>query len=132
MTEQDIKNFIAQTENDLRVAKEFYAMWQRRNGAGAASSVAPQGVQPPLPIQQNGGPESDYGANKRAVVAAIEKCPIKYSIYDVEKVLASEGHPLPRGAISQALNRLSKAGEIEQVEKGSGRRPAFYHKLGGA
>jgi hypothetical protein len=127
VTEKDIREFITFTENDLRLAKEFLAMWTRRNGTGFQTSPAMH--QPPL-IKDNAktADTNEYGASKRAILAAIEKCPTDYTLYDIEKVMAEQGTPMERGAISQALNRLSKGRVIKQLRKGSGRNPAVYRK----
>lgn len=129
MNESAIQSFIRQTEGDLKLAKEFLAMWRRRSGdAPMPSMEASKAVQAPLIPSGEKIVQGEYGANKRAVLEAVEGCPTEYTIYDVEKVLAENGNPLLRPAISQALSRLSKDKHLTIHRKGGGRKPTVYRK----
>ena len=127
MTESEIQEFIRQTEKDLQVAKEFLAMWRRRNAA-KPSMEPPRSVQTPLIPDAEGGRQGIYGANKQAILKAIQKCPEEYTIYDVEKALGELGSPLARPSISQAMSRLANNKDISLLRKGGGRKPAIYRK----
>ncbi len=132
MTEQEIVDFIKQTEEDLGLAKKFLAMWRKRNGSSNAPAMVPaKGVQTPLIQEGNNGEAmraGDYGATKQAIMAAIANCPPRYTLYDVEKALAENGSRLAKPAIQQGLSRLAKRKEIVLLTKGAGRKPAVYQK----
>lgn len=129
MNESDIQSFIRQTESDLKLAREFLAMWRRRSGDAIMPSMQPsQAVQAPLIPATEKIEQGEYGANKRAVLQAIGSCPNEYTIYDVEKKLAENGNPLPRPAISQAMSRLSKDKQVAIHRKGGGRKATVYRK----
>ena len=129
-SEQEIVNWVKQTERDLRTAREFLDMWHRRNAANKPPTMEPpQAVQAPL-LSESRGEENgaDYGATKRALLAAIAKCPEQYTVYDVEKASAEAGALLTKAQIQQGLSRLAKHKQINIVKKGAGRQPAIYRK----
>ncbi len=125
-SETSIEEFIRETEKDLLVAKQFLAMVKRRNGTIPLPSMEPVPAQIPLiKTHPQGG---EYGANKRWLLAAIEKCPLEYTIYDIEKALVELGNPLERPVIQQAMSRFVSKGEVYVLKKGAGPKPSTYTK----
>lgn len=60
---------------------------------------------------------------------AIQQLNGRFSIHHIADLIKLE-HRLDIGSkfLSDAMNKLRKRGEVVQVEKGIGRRPAFYQR----
>jgi hypothetical protein len=128
MNELEIQSFITQTEADLALARDFLAMWKRRNASQpmTANVIQPSVVADlPIPTRAN---VSDDSSNVDRVLAAIVHCPTDYALNDVEARMASIGHAMDRGSIAQALSRLGRSGRIRIKVRGIGRRPTLYTK----
>lgn len=134
MTEADIAEFIRQTEDDLKIAKSFLAMWKRRESLPSvmsASQTAQMQLGQELAGARNGKPEdngAEYGATKRRIVEAISKCPLEYTYRDVEQALIGLGHPLKRPMIQQGLSRLRSQKAITLLKAAAGPNPAIYKR----
>ncbi|SRR6266496_3248727 len=122
MTEEEIKQFIGQTEDDLITAKKFLAMWQRRNQTPSLNSTQQ------LPL--NGTVDAkEYGTIADDVRAAIARCsPKGFTIDDIESALLSMNKRIDRTTIAQSVSRLLRAKKpvIRVTESGRGRKAATY------
>jgi len=122
MTEEEIKQFIGQTEDDLITAKKFLAMWQRRNQTPSLNRTQE--------LQLNGtGDEKEHGKIADDVRAAIARCsPHGFTIDDIESALLSMNKRISRTKIAQSVSRLIRAKKpiIGVQERGRGRKAARY------
>lgn len=110
---------------ELSAARAFRPFLAKRENE-PETATAPVPVQAALiPSTANG---DGYGAVMRNIRAAIEKCPENYTVYNIETQLSALGVSIPREAISQAMSRLAKKGEVVVHERGSGRAPSIYRK----
>src|SRR5438046_2263126 len=116
MNETDIEKFIAETERDLALAREFLGMWKRRAGKASGSTVRrTDSIQTPL------FPPTEKQSKADIVRAAIDRCQrIEYTIFDLEKVTEAMGTPIPGGEISRIMSRLADDGYAVRKQKGTG------------
>jgi len=122
MTEEQIRQFISETEDDLITAKKFLAMWQRRNQT-ASLNLTQQ-----LPLNGT-GEEKQHGKIADDVRAAIARCsPLGFTLDDIEARLLSMNKRIPRATIAQSVSRLLRAKKpiIRVTQKGRGRKAASY------
>ena len=123
MNDQEIEKLIKQLEEDLALAKGFYALMKRRKGETASLVRIPAQQSLIAPITSG-----SYGSAKQSVLEAISKCPPLYTINDVESKLVEAGKPMTRLALQQAMSRLSKRGDIKVKTPNKGRTPTVYEK----
>jgi hypothetical protein len=111
---------IVQQQRDLETAKRFRDALPRLRGGEAT----PVGQTPVI----NG--DKEYGKTTAAIRRAIDACPNRYDIYDVEKALKANGQNISRITISQTLSRLVRTKKLKIRRKGKGRKPTKFTKEG--
>lgn len=121
---EDLENKSKEIAKELAAAKNFRPFLAAREPGPA---TAPQKVvQPPL-IENNANGDG-YGATLKNIRSAIGRCPTEYTVYNVENALTEMHITIPRMAISQALSRLAKRGEITVKTPGTGRAASTFTK----
>ena len=90
--------------------------------------VEPPSLSPEPLLQFPPAGNAEYSENSSAIRAAIEACPPDYTIYDIEKILATRGMKMKRETVSQSLSRFRRQGKIAVKKPGAGRAPTIYTK----
>ena len=94
---------------------------------------APVAVPPPAPPERYIHPDlkkfgDRHGRSTAMVQWAIHRLSGDYTLNDVHALLAQEGRPLQKAEISVILTRLKSRGEIAEIQRGNGRKPAVFRK----
>jgi hypothetical protein len=122
-----LESEIKTKQKDLEIARQFRSALPRFHAFNGQALTAPQ-AEKQIPLMPE---ERSYGTVSDAVRSAIERCPVNYTIRDVERIVAETSLiDLSRNVISQVLHRLTRLGELKVLEKGRGRRPTLYTKEG--
>lgn len=99
-----------------------------------AALPPPPSTQNPAPIPQRKiNPELEklgfgYGCYTDVVKWAIQRMTTDYSLLDIAALLEREGRTLHGARISVALTRLKRRGEIQEIKRGAGPKPAVFRK----
>lgn len=72
------------------------------------------------------------GSNGKIVSWAIQRMTEDYTIRDIATLLEREGSWMSSAQLSVVLTRMKNRGEIEQITRGRGRRPAIFRGPGRA
>jgi hypothetical protein len=96
-------------------------------------AAAPATLPAPAPYKPYVNPELiALGAQRRSdglmVKWAIQRMTDDYTLRDIVALLEREGLNMPAAQISVVLTRLKSRGEIEEIKRGGGRRPAVFRK----
>ena len=92
-----------------------------------ALSPVPRYVHPELVAFQSGC----HGQDTELVRWAIRHITDDYSLHDISALLKQEGSPLASPKISVVLTRLRSRGEIEEIKRSAGPKPAIFRKPSG-
>ena len=121
-----LEDHICRLDAELSAAKAFRPVLIKHEHGEAAAENS-------IPIQRllNGSAHKpEYGATVNAIKnAIIEKCPMEFSVYDVEQALSNRHPNISRESISQCLSRW-RGDKIQVKTPGAGRKPEIYTKEG--
>lgn len=111
-------------EEELESAKRYLAVYRRQHGG------VEEKYQPKEDAQKKHSftLEYHYGQVRKDILSAIDRCPDKYTVTDIEAVLATDNKSPGKTAISQWMTRLTDSGAVYRIADGSGRTPAIYSK----
>jgi hypothetical protein len=131
MQETEILGFIRGLEAELKTARDFLKIVQRRSTAeekprqdSSTNSLFPENghsQKKPDPAD-----EAEYGAIKHLVLAAIRLEPEKFTVNDLAKTVEQMGRDISKLALQQAVGRLYRSGTLKMVTPNKGRIPAIY------
>jgi hypothetical protein len=97
-----------------------------------APPPAPVALPPKPPVERYIHPElkhwsfQGHGANTNLVRWAIQRMTGDYSLHDIAALLEREGRGLFPADISVVLTRLKRRGEIEEITRSAGPKPAVF------
>ncbi len=131
MNRKEILEFIRGLEADLKTARDFLKVIDRRSGS-EKKPEPDNSLKLQFRMGRNGEEESEpsdeqeYGAIKHIVVSAIRLGPEKFTINDLVKTVEQMGKDISKLALQQAIGRLYRSGTLKMVTANKGRIPAVY------
>ena len=118
-----LRSEVFQLEADIKAAKDFRKAFPRF--MEDAPTMQPVHVQvAPLIVL----PETKSQSDSSIIRSAIERCPVDYTIYDIEKHVAEMGHAITRLKISQTMSDWARKEKVRVKVRGVGNSVATYTK----
>lgn len=132
MSDAFILESIRMLEEELASAKKYLAVYRRQHGISSeeknTNPIPPKQPSSFLEGMIDSNLDSKYGHVKAEILAAIERCPMEYTVQDIEAILTNDGKSPNKTVVSQWMTRLTKTGAVNRIREGAGRSPALYSK----